>query len=82
MLHDKKGTTQVTWFKYAFAVLQGYPVINTNKTVVDYLIEGDSSSVGVSLRYSMITYVADADAAVRYYICTSLVFGFACVTND
>ena len=72
---------QVTWFKYAFAVLQGYPVINTNKTIVDYLIDGDSSSVGVSLRYSMITYVADADAAVRY-ICTSLVFGFAFVTND
>ena len=62
---------QVTWFKYAFAVLQGYPVINTNTTVVSYLVDGDPNSVGVGLRYAIIKYVADADAAVRY-ICTSL----------
>lgn len=52
-------------------VLQDYPVINTNKTEVSYLVEGNPSLVGVSLRYSMIKYVADADAAVRY-ICISL----------
>merc|ERR1712210_339155 len=46
---------------------KGYPVINTNKTIVDYLIDGDSSSVGVSLRYSMIT------GADKYQVCSNCV---------
>jgi len=44
-----------------------YPVINTNTTVVSYLVDGDPNSVGVGLRYAIIK------GADKYQVCGNCV---------